>query len=186
MKHLVLLVLGMLLFSCGEELMKNESLENFQFPTDCCNQRFTIKEDSIGNSGALVYLPLAIVNSEGGDLFYPQTNLEVKLIDELQIRDQDNNLIFENFSFLPNVADEGWNGRVNGVIQDGKYLVIIKLTALDGSQLNLEGVICMLECSNRDYFDRGLNLENCFWESQHDGNGGFDATLVGPDLIGCF
>jgi len=190
MKSIVFIFLASIciLFSCGEEAVKNESLVNFNFPSDCCSPEFnfTIKEDSLGNSGAFVYLPYLFIDLEGNDSYFPQTNDKVTIVESMIFKDQDDLVVFENSNFLPNDPNQGWNGRIDGVVTDGKYTVNLRMKTEDGSTLEAEGVICVLLCMTDDYFDRGLDLSNCVWPSQHDGNGGWDFLIPVNGLFNCF
>ena len=187
MNKLLLLFASLIfIFSCTVNTDENPILAQFSFPQDCCRfgTGIFILQDSLDASRIEAYLASVIIsdNEDFEHSYYPQTNKRVRLVENFEIIDEENNLVFRNTNFLPNDPFQGWNGKINGINAEGKFLVNIQVRSLEGSVIRYEKFICALLCSQSFdlYLDQGMDFRECMWPIQHDGNGGFDISAPPP------
>lgn len=90
-----------------------------------------------------IFIP-NIFNSESTENFTIYTNGEITEIKEAHIYDRWGNIIFSNFNFLPNDADEGWNGRMdNALASQGVYIYLFVYEA-KGEEFTIVGDVTLV------------------------------------------
>jgi len=186
MKSYTLFILLLMTSSCSDNSDKNLILSQISLPEDCCISGFDLQilEDSLNSSDVVVYLANVMMSDvkNRGQMYFPQTNDKVKIIESFKVIDEDNVVVFENTNFQPNQSDSGWDGKINGKDVEGKFIASMLIRGLDGSLLKFDKIFCNLICSKgaRHYIDEGVKFRNCRWPNQHDGNGSIDTTKPVP------
>ncbi len=175
----ILILCGSLLFSCKDDEVANELLQGTVFPIDCCNssQSIEILEDSLKADEIKVFpAGIVVLDSDLTDqVHFPQTNDKVRSVELFQIRDEMGDIIFENYDFSQNDPDKGWDGTIDDNFVDGMFSITMHLRGVDGSLVRYTNSVCNIICSNgwMQYVSEGLDLNNCIFPHQHDGNGSF-------------
>ena len=127
-----------------------------------------------------VYLPNAFTpNGDGiNDIFYVQGNqsLETISINSLQIF-ANADVVFEQNDFLANNPGFGWSGlNMDGVmLPDSVYSYSLNFISPTNGNVTLLGEVCMRSGATYDCVDME---DQCAFATQHDGEGGFEATLA--------
>lgn len=181
---LVFLLIGFI--SCGDSNSSDENSSKafeYDYPSDCCSARGWTMNFGAYQMNVKIYYPNIFVPNSTSDnsRYYIHTNELIESITSFRIYSQNGELVFENLNFKPNDPNEGWNGLSSGEFIEGAYKAIIEFANPNGTQVTDEVVICALECHEDllpHYVVQGMNIEDCRWVNQHDGNGSFEPTIA--------
>jgi len=146
----------------------------------CCNNQAI--NTTVGNSRvyiANIFTP----NNDNLNDFFQVNGDSIERITLMEIRNKDNDVVFTKTNFPAGNPTEGWDGVVNGIIQEGLYEFTIQLKATDGTVEVLQGKVCNYPC-NESQTDK-INGSNCQFPSQVN-NGQFDATIPSGETNDCF
>jgi hypothetical protein len=171
-KLFLCLILVSLLIQCTtqDELVTDPYIE-------CCSNNQPV-EFSSGNSK--VYMPSAFTPNDDGinDLFFPFVNEHVQEITSFSIfLGSGLDLAYISFEIdVQNPAASAWNGKdADGNKYAGSFQYGVSFTDEEGNTKGCIGYACSILC---DSFAVAFNSKtDCFFPSQHDGQGGLDATL---------
>ncbi len=152
----------------------------------CCNTEPV--EETIGE--VFVYIPSAFSpNGDGvNDRFRPvvvnSLDLSSANVLEMLIMDVNGEPIYREANFDPSNAGSGWDGLfLDGTrYEEGSfsYAALIDPKDVSGVAKWFEGRACLLRCANDNCDDTQLRSRfcmDCFWETQHDGEGKGDIRL---------
>ena len=141
-------------------------------------------KDTTMKSG--VYIPNIFIVDDSGEnnwlnVFGSNTITQLKSV---VFSDENGATLFSKQNVLPNdPASGGWNGlKSDGSFYKGSFNYVVVVEFIDGQQKTYEGKSCAYHC-HEDGFPTG-NLPNCAFPTQHDGNGGWDPSLVKSEY--CF
>lgn len=186
MKNTLFFTTSLLLLTLASCKDKNKSVYE-----NCCGTEATVDSfriavptlDQNGNiidstSAAQVYIPNIFINDNSGDnnLLMVFGGPSIERVTEFKITNEDGDLLFQQFDFLPNDPGFAWEGlKPNGTPYQGlcTYLAIVKF--IDGQTRFYQGKACVYNCTDQGFPNE--NLPGCFFPSQHDGNGGRDPSL---------
>lgn len=155
----------------------------------CCENpglsaRFTLTQgptdpDSLITE-ALLYVPNIMTYDDSGlnDLFMVFGNGGIYQILSFEGRDAKGNRLFLFEHFYPNDPGFGWNGFTSGGSRyEGSFNYTLVVRLIDGQEKTLEGSACAFPCGDEGFPQK--QLDNCQFNSQHNGNGEIDPTLPG-------
>ena len=94
-----------------------------------------------------VYIPNAFSpNGDGiNDEIMIFANPGVELVEEFLIFDRWGELVFENTNFLPNDADQGWDGKLKGEkMSPAVFTWFAKVRYLDGEKQMFKGDVVLV------------------------------------------
>ena len=89
-----------------------------------------------------VFVPNAFSpNGDGvNDVFFINANKSVSLIKNMRVFNRWGAVVFEGKDLIPNAADFGWNGFINGKLSSsGVYVWMVEVEYLDGEVIQLTG-----------------------------------------------
>ncbi|MBC7778236.1 MAG: hypothetical protein H7246_22575 [Phycisphaerae bacterium] len=137
---------------------------------------------------AKVYIPnIIVIDTTGGN----QDNEMLTLSDGNYVTwilssvysDENGQTLFMRDSFLPNTPAEGWGGlKPDGTYYQGVFNYELVAEFIDGQTRTYRGKACAYICHSDDFPTQ--KLPDCFFQTQHDGNGGIDQNLDTP--VNCF
>jgi len=124
-------------------------------------------EESIGNGH--IYVPNIFTPNDDGindGLFISSDSIE--LIEKVEIRDRNGNLVFESYEPTINDDEDNWDGQINGIVVEGLYTITLTVIAEDGTNRTLEGKVCNFPCNGDHEVTERIPGENCQFPAQAD------------------
>ena len=167
----ILFIAGMLLLSCKDE----EPV----FSGCCANPAVNT---TVGNSRvfmANVFTP----NHDGINDYLQVYGDSIERIALMEIRNKDNEVVFTKTNFPAGDPTEGWDGEVDGTVEEGVYNFTIQLETTDGTLEVLQGKICNHPCDVPQ--TEKIDASNCQFPSQVN-DFQFDPTLPSGETNDCF
>lgn len=146
----------------------------------CCNNPAI--NTIVGNSRvfmANVFTP----NNDGRNDRLQVYGDSIERIALMEIRNKENEVVFTKTNFLPGDPGDGWDGEVDGNVEEGLYDFTIQLETTDGTVEVLQGKVCNYPC-NEAQTDK-LDATNCQFPSQVN-DGQFDPTIPSGETNDCF
>ncbi len=195
MKILPIFVIAFLTFTSCKE--KNKSIYE-----NCCGTEATVDSfrfvdplyDSNGNlidstRSGYIFIPNVFV-PDNSSIFSQNTEFVIGVgvgtasVISLIFTDVNTDTLFQKENFSPfDPEEESWNGeKANGDLYFGLFNYRIEIELIDGQIKTYIGKACSLNCGDKTFPSN--NIPNCFFPSQHDGNGGSDPSL--PSSQECF
>ena len=184
--RIVLLLIIFTTLSCSKESSPENGF-SFNFPEDCCvMDQFEVlgiddlESENLRLYNACVFVPDATTTNNN---YFIQTNDLIDTISKFEITDTDGNSIFVRENFPPNDSSFGWDGSVDQMLQEDAFKVSVVFSTQSNIEVSVSYIICALSCQESHpflsgYESQGLDFNNLRWPSQHDGNGGFDLSLI--------
>jgi hypothetical protein len=128
---------------------------------------------------ARVFIPNIIIHDDPDNQYFTICCAEVVMINSLKIYSDTGELLFENTNFLPNDPSQTWAGlRPDGVKHFGRFDYDVDLRLRNGSAKTYKRQACAYQCNAEGF--PVINLSDCKFFSQNDGNGGYDSSLAMP------
>ena len=132
--YLSLMVLGMMA-SCKDDTTEEKT---------CCS--IPAVDAQVGNGHA--YVPNVFTpNGDGiNDLWTVFTDDSIVLIQSIEVKDQDDKIVFSADNVFPGTPETKWDGRFNGQLKEGVYGYSILVRAANGTAGALFGEVCNHQC----------------------------------------
>ncbi len=115
--------------------------------TECASPSTTIECHTLMYIPANVYIPNVFSpNGDGlNDIFYLQSNNEITIVSSLRIYDRWGNEVFEEFDFLPDDPEHGWDGTHKGELMNpAVFIYVAEVQTLRGETVQLQGDITLV------------------------------------------
>src|SRR5688572_6405543 len=171
---LVLLMLSACIFSCKDD-------EHESALKGCCGND-AIDAD-VGNGH--IYVPnIFTPNADGINDALMVCGDSIDLLVEFEIRNKSGKVVFESFGPEPCVPAAGWDGKVDGVVVEGLYDVLVSVLAEDGTSHTLHGKVCNFPCDGENVTEQ-VPGANCQFPSQLD-NGYYCPTCPSGEGDECY
>lgn len=137
---------------------------------------------TVGNSR--VYMPnIFTPNQDGINDRLQVYGDSIESVALMEIRNRDNELVFTKTNFNAGVESEGWDGEVNGMVEEGLYDFIIQLETTDGTVEVLQGKVCNYPCNESQ--SNKLDGTTCQFPTQHS-DAQFDPNIPSGESNDCF
>ncbi len=170
-KYLVILLAVISLISCN----KDESIENNKnIYEGCCSDSPVVFQVGAGK----IYVPNMITPNWDGinDVFLPYGNSGISIILNLEIKDRNGSLIFNNDTVIPNNTSFAWLPKLsNGEVYKGLFNYEMEVIDTNGITKIIIGTSCCFACdTNSTVID---DISKCCFPCQTNYNGEFDKSL---------
>ena len=128
----------------------------------CCDTQNSY--NSIGN--ATVYLPNVFTPNEDGsnDRYFVRGD-SIRRIINFEIRDKLDKVVHQVKDINYSEYENGWDGKVNGVVEKGLYSLYLTIEANNGFIGSVEGRVCNFPCG-LDGVDEKIPTEGCHFDMQ--------------------
>ena len=168
--YLFLLVIGFLV-SCKDDTTEEKT---------CCS--IPAVDAQVGNGHA--YVPNVFTpNADGiNDLWTVFTDDSIVLIQSIEVKDQDDLVVFSADNIFPGTPESTWNGRINGQLVEGVFEYTITVRAANGTAGLLFGEVCNHPCSQQSVPIPG---DGCQFPIQNDA-GHYNSQIASLESSDCF
>ena len=129
-----------------ENVLEDQSFQVTIIDNNGCSETLEVRL-VVNKEAPDIYLPnvIALNNTDGNGVFFPQTFDDNLMIQDLSIYDRWGNLIFNNQNFLVNDPASGWNGSaMKGHAEVGVYVYSI-IYQNDNQSINLIGDVTLIK-----------------------------------------
>lgn len=175
---LLSLALVVLVCSCGDD--DGGIIE----PSNDCACSTAPVEFQVG-SGQVFVPNIFSPNGDGiNDIFLPFAGSEVDEIESFTVSNLDGEMLFSQVNFPPNDVGKSWDAQVNSETFAGQFQFAIRARSAAGVVESFTGMTCSFPCI--DISQMLMDIGNCWWGTQHDGEGGPDAFAPSFENLDCF
>ena len=147
---------------------------------DCCASSPILAQVGAGK----VYVPNVFTPNNDGvnDILGVYTNNEIVNIISFEILTEEGEQVHLRTDATPSGYSIIWDGKANGTVEKGLYIMKVIVESSDGVIEVLEGKVCSFYCEPNQEPEPAFDaILNCGFGLQHDGNGGFDENLSGGE-----
>jgi gliding motility-associated-like protein len=131
----ILLMISMLQTACKKE--------EGQLFAGCCNTEIICQ----GFGNATVFIPnIFTPNDDALNDYFLVFGNSIERIIKMEIRNKEEEVVFESSNTQANDQLSGWDGKTNGEVIRGLYSFIVEIKAADGATISCEGKVCNFPC----------------------------------------
>lgn len=188
MRNAFLLLSALLLFALSACKDKNKAAYENCCGTEPNADSFLIHTQLWDDHGNLVdtnvqvhvYIPnIFIIDNSGENNFLNVFGNDlIAKVSSIVFTAEDGTLLFSKENVQPNDPAGGWDGlKPDGSFYKGSFNYQVTVEAISGDTKTYTGKACAFHCHDEGFPSE--NIPNCFFPSQHDGNGGVDPGLPG-------